>query len=97
MIVVILVANVVVVIVVVVAARLIVVVFAEEVTIVAQCEFVTGHQLALAEGAPETLDVVDLALGAHHKVGTAETRAALVALGAKQPFVIQINSLINYC
>ena len=88
MIVVILIANVVVV---VVAAGLVVVVFTEEVTIVAQCEFVTGHQLALAEGAPETLDVVNLTLCAHHKVGTAETRSALVALGAKQPAIGSIH------
>ena len=68
----------------VVVVCLVVVVLAEEVAVVPQREFVTGHQLTLAQGAPKTLDVVNLALGSHHKVRAAETQAALVALGTEQ-------------
>ena len=70
--------------VVVVVVCLVVVVLAEEVAVIPQREFVTGHQLTLAQGAPKTLDVVNLALGSHHKVRAAETQAALVALGTEQ-------------
>ena len=70
--------------VVVVVVCLVVVVLAEEVAVVPQRELVTGHQLTLAQGAPKTLDVVNLALGSHHKVRAAETQAALVALGTEQ-------------
>ena len=68
----------------VVVVCLVVVVLAEEVAVIPQREFVTGHQLTLAQGAPKTLDVVNLALGSHHKVRAAETQAALVALGTEQ-------------
>ncbi len=69
--------------VVVVIVGLVVIVLAEEIAVVSQRKFVAGHQLALAQGAPETLDVVDLAFGSHHKIRPAETQTALVALGTK--------------
>ena len=54
-------------------AVLVVVVFAEEVAVVSEGKLVAGHQLALAQGTPEALDVVDLALGPHHEIRPAET------------------------
>jgi hypothetical protein len=80
--------------VVVVVVGLVVVVLAEEVAVVTQGKLVARHQLALAQGAPEALDVVDLALGPHHKVGAAEAQPALVALGTKQPLTqLQSNQI----
>jgi hypothetical protein len=80
--------------VVVVVIGLVVVVLAEEVAVVTQGKLVARHQLALAQGAPEALDVVDLALGPHHKVGAAEAQPALVALGTKQPLTqLQSNQI----
>lgn len=61
-----------------------VIVFAIE-AVVAQREFVAGHQLAVARRAPEALDVVDLGFGAHHEVAPAEPHSALVTFGAEQP------------
>ena len=69
--------------VVVIIVGLVVIVFTEEIAIVAKSKLVTGYQLTLAQGAPEALDVVDLAFGSHHKVGSTETQSALVALGTK--------------
>lgn len=69
--------------VVVVIVGLVVIIFAEEIAIVSQGKFVTGYQLALAQGTPEALDVVDLALGSHHKIRPAETQTTLVALGTE--------------
>lgn len=69
--------------VVVVIVCLVVIVFAEKIAVVAQGKFITGNQLALAQGTPEALDVVDFALGSHHKVRSTETQTTLVALGTE--------------
>jgi len=73
----------VVVVVVVVVVSLVVIVLAKEIAIVTQCEFISGHQLALAQGATEALDVIDFTLGSHHKIRATETQSALVALGTE--------------
>lgn len=44
------------------------VVLLAEQTVFAQRELVARYQLTLARATPETLDVVDLRFGAHHKV-----------------------------
>ena len=71
------------VVVVVVVVGLVVIVLAKEIAIVTQCEFITRHQLALAQGATEALDVIDFTLGSHHKIRATETQSALVALGTE--------------
>ena len=49
-----------------------------------QRELVPRQKLSRARATPETIDVVDLALGSHHEVALAERRPALVALGTEQ-------------
>lgn len=63
----------------------VVVLLAVESAAVPERELVARNELPGARTAPETLDVVDLALGPHHEVVLAERRAAFVAFRAEQP------------
>lgn len=61
------------------------VVGAAEQLVVPQRELVARQQLAAADGAAETLEVVDEGPGAHHQVAAAEAGRALGALHAEEP------------
>lgn len=63
----------------------VVVLLAVEGAAFAQRELVAGHQLSRTCAAPEALYVVDLALGAHHKVVFTERGPALITFCTEQP------------
>ena len=63
-------------------------VLAEE-PLVSEGELVSWHEFLVAGHAPETVQVVDLVLGAHHKVVGAETPAATLTFSTKQPVKTQ--------
>jgi hypothetical protein len=60
-----------------------VVLLAEE-SVFPKRELVTRNQLPLAGATPKALDVVNLRLGAHHEVVSAEAEPTLVTLGPEQ-------------
>lgn len=62
-------------------------VLAEE-PLVSEGELVSWHEFLVAGHAPETVQVVDLVLGAHHKVVGAETPATTLTFSTKQPHVV---------
>lgn len=63
----------------------VVVFLAVEGAALAQRELVAGHQLSRTGAAPKALYVVDLALGAHHKVVFTERGPALITFCTEQP------------